>query len=93
MTTDKRNLMTEQLYRLAVIALAGTCGFIINSIWDHESRLVRIESNRFTASDGEALVSKLEMRLGVLELQMARAETKLDELREHIQRLLEKVEK
>lgn len=93
MAPDKKNILVEQLYRLAVIALAGTCGFILNSIWDHESRLVRIEASRFTAADGRALVTQLEARLGVLELQMARAETKLDELREHIQRLIDKVDK
>lgn len=93
MTPEKRGVVVEQIYRFSVIALAAACGFIFSTIWDHESRLVRIESNRFTATDGKTLVSTLGARLGVLEIQMARAETKLDELREHIQRLIEKVDK
>ena len=89
MTPAAKKDIADVLYRLAVIFLSGAVGVIFNSIWDHEARIIRIESNRFTTADAQLLVKAVESRVGELGIKMARAETKIDDLRAQIQRLLE----
>ena len=99
-----RAVIAEHFFRLVALAAAAGVGWGFNAITDHEVRLAQIESSRFTAKEGRALVQSLETKFqvvldrlaatdaGVAD-RLARTETKVDAMRQDIQRLLERLER
>lgn len=100
----QKTLVVENLFRVIVIAIAAAVGWGFNAITDHEVRIVKIEANRFTSQDGQRLIAALEVKLQVIldrlarndsqtADRLARTETKVDEMKSEIRRLLEKIDK
>lgn len=85
-------VILENIFRLAVVALAAAVGWTFNAITDHEVRLVKIESNRFTSQDGQLLIRALEVKLQALEVKVVRTETKVDEMKAELRRLAEAIQ-
>lgn len=76
-----------------VIALAAAVGWTFNAVTDHEVRIVKIESNRFTAQDGRALTKGIEERIRAVEIEMATTKARLNEIYEVLRRIEAKLDK
>lgn len=88
-----RSLIFENIFRLMVIALAAAVGWTFNAVTDHEVRIVKIESNRFTAQDGRALTKGIEERIRAVEIEMATTKARLNEIYEVLRRIEAKLDK
>ena len=82
-----RSLIIENVFRLLVIALAAGVGWTFNAVTDHEVRIVKIESNRFTAQDGRSLTKGIEERIRAVEIEMATTKARLNEIYEVMRRI------
>lgn len=88
-----RSLIFENIFRLMVIALAAAVGWTFNAVTDHEVRIVKIESNRFTAQDGRNLTKGIEERIRAVEIEMATTKARLNEIYEVLRRIEAKLDK
>lgn len=88
-----RPLVIENIFRVAVMVMAAAIGWTFNAVTDHEVRLVKIESNRFTSEDGRNLTRGIEERIRALEIEMATTRASLVEMFGVMRRIEEKLDK
>jgi len=73
--------IVDTLVKIAVPALIGVSGYFFSFILETSTRLVAIESSRFTQADGRQLqdrVAEHSLQIGILESNQKRVMTTLD---------------
>lgn len=78
-----QSTFVDVVIKIAVPCLIGVSGYFFSFILDTSSRIVAIESSRFTSKDGQALAERVadhDMKIGILDANQKRVMSSLDKV-------------